>query len=420
MRKRRIILFAIAGLIVLGIGLYWLPPINQRLSWRIDFAMTYLRGVFNPAGPVPTPIQDSEVTMILSSTPVSTATKTALPDLEPTPSPTEGPTETPVPTPTPLPESVFLPAPTWVKQDINNCGPAALAMYLRFYGWAGDQFDIAYLLKPQREDRNVNVEELIYYVRTQAGWLNAEYRVGGDLELLKKLIAAGIPVMIEESFYFEAPYWPNDDLWAAHYNLITGYDQASQTFVGQDSYHGPDQKIPEKILDEYWQAFNRVYILTYLPDQEDTVKTILEEDWDPNTNRAHALEVSLTETQTDPQNPFSWFNLGTNLAYFERYQEASEAYDVARNLGLPQRMLRYQFGPFLAYFHSGRVDDLMTLTEYALQRTPNAEEAYLWRGWGNYRLGNTNQAMADFRQALLENPNYLDAQYAQNYLRDNR
>ncbi len=48
--------------------------------------------------------------------------------------------------------------------------------------------------------------------------------------------------------------------------------------------------------------------------------------------------------------------------------------------GLPQRMLRYQFGPFLAYFNALRTEDLLALTDYALDRTANSEEALLWRG----------------------------------------
>jgi tetratricopeptide (TPR) repeat protein len=83
-------------------------------------------------------------------------------------------------------------------------------------------------------------------------------------------------------------------------------------------------------------------------------------------------------------------------------------------------MLRYQFAPFIAYFHSGKVEDLITLTEYALKITPNAEEAYLWHGWAMYRKGDIRQALADFEQALVENPNYLDAQYALDFVRQNQ
>lgn len=41
------------------------------------------------------------------------------------------------------------------------------------------------MIKPITGDRNVNPEELRYYVRTQAGWLNLEYRVNGSIEILK-------------------------------------------------------------------------------------------------------------------------------------------------------------------------------------------------------------------------------------------
>jgi tetratricopeptide (TPR) repeat protein len=98
--------------------------------------------------------------------------------------------------------------------------------------------------------------------------------------------------------------------------------------------------------------------------------------------------------------------------YFEQYQDAALAYDEARNIGWPQRMLRYQFGPFFAYFFGGRNDDLLVLTEYALQRTPNSEETLLWRGWGKYRAGDTPGAISDFQAALAENPFYQDAEYA--------
>lgn len=68
---------------------------------------------------------------------------------------------------------------------------------------------------------------------------------------------------------------------------------------------------------------------------------------------------------------------------------------------------------------SNRRNDLMALAEYALQRTPNSEEALLWRGWGLYRRGDTNAAIASFRQALEANPNYLDAQYALDFVSRN-
>ncbi|HLE15767.1 MAG TPA: hypothetical protein VI776_13550, partial [Anaerolineales bacterium] len=277
----------------------------------------------------------------------------------------------------------------------------------------------AQLLKPQSDDRNVNVEELVYFVRTRAGWLNAEFRVGGDIERLKAFLASGIPILIEEGFLLDETYWPNDDRWAGHYLLLTGYDDARQVFTGQDTFRGADQVVPYATVLDHWQAFNYVYIILFRPEQAETVQAFLGEDWEADVNRQNALELAQAETEADPQDAFAWFNLGSNLVYFEQYGEAARAYDKARDLGLPQRMLRYQFGPFFAYFFSGRNEDLMALVDYAMERTPNSEEALLWRGWGRYRDGKKGEAIADFNAALQENPFYQDAQYALDFVATN-
>lgn len=399
------ILTALISALVLALLLYQVPAINSRLAWRIDALLTYLRVVANP-------IADAPPTFI-PVTPKATETPRATPSFTPT---ILGPTATAPPTATAIPNEITLQSPRWEKQDWNNCGPATLAFNLRYYGWEGDQFDISELLKPDRTDRNVNVEELAFFVRNRAGWLNAEYRVGGSIDLLKEFLAAGIPVIIEEGFKLDVSYWPNDDRWAGHYLLMTGYDDETRTFIGQDSFIGADQIVTYERVAENWKAFNYVYLLIYPPAVEDTVKDILGMHWDVEFNREQALTRSQDDTENNPDDPYAWFNLGTNLVYFERYTQAAEAYDTARALGLPQRMFRYQFGPFLAYFHSGRTEELMALAEYALRVTRNSEEALLWHGWGAYRQGNLSVAVEDFRAAYAANPYYQDTLYALDFL----
>lgn len=402
----------ILGLLLFALLVYQLPPVKSRLSWRLDVALTYIRNVVKPVGSMPTPLSQPGVAVTI----YPTATPPEEEELNPTLTPTTGPTATQTPTPTAIPAAIQLISPAYEKQTPNNCGPATLSLYLKMFGWDGDQEDISALLKPQTDDRNVNVEELVYYVRNWAGWLNAEFRVGGDTRLLKSFLAAGLPIMIEEGFILDTSYWPDDDRWAGHYLLLTGYDDGKQAFIAQDTFLGPDREVSYSSVEQNWQAFNYVYIMVYRPEQEELVKALLGDDWDPDLNRQRALEKAQAETQSDANNAFAWFNLGSNLVYFERYNEAAHAYDTARQLGLPQRMLRYQFGPFFAYFFSGRNEDLLALVDYALQRTPNSEEALLWRGWGKYRAGKTSEAIADFQAALQENPFYQDAQYALDFV----
>ena len=404
----------LSALILLA-GLYFLPPVHRRLAWRVDAARTTLRMALHPVAPAPpTPVEAGAATAAATPTALATATSTPSPTLTPTPTP--GPTATPTPSPTPIPSQVRLTPPKWESQDWNNCGPATLALYLRWWGWKGDQFTISEVLKPKRGDRNVNVEELIGFVNTKMQGFSAIYRVGGDLETLKKILAAGMPVMIEEGMLFEKPFWPNDDRWGAHYLLLTGYDDAGQMFTVQDSYYGPNLQVSYEDLLNHWKPFNYVYILVFPNARTDQVKALLGEDWDMDANRRKALARAKAATEKHPDDAFAWFNLGTNLVYFERYGEATRAYDEALRLGLPQRFLRYQFGPFMAYFHTGRMQDLLALTEYALKITPNSEEAHLWRGWAYYRLGERQQAIEEFRAALEANPHYEDAKYALQFL----
>jgi tetratricopeptide (TPR) repeat protein len=374
------------GLPVLAFLVYQIPAINYRLSWRIDAAKAYIGGVLDPIEALPVPQ-------------IVVEPATAEPTVEPA-----GPTPTPEPTALPLPASVSLPAPEWEQQDWNNCGPATLSLYLKYYGWEGDQFDISDEVKPDRSDRNVNVDELVYYARNWAGWLNSTFRVAGDIELLKTFLASGLPVMIEKGHVLEGDFWPNDDHWSGHYVLLTGYDDATQSFTYQDTFVGANQTITYSDLDHYWKQFNRVYLLLYLPNQEETVRSILGPDWDEDTNRERALAISQEEAETGNQDPYAWFNLGMNQVYFEDYVAAAESFDVARAIGLPQRMLRYQFGPFFAYYHANRTDDLLALIDYALRITDASEEALIWKGWAFYRQGNTNGAIEQFRLAQAANP----------------
>ena len=154
----------------------------------------------------------------------------------------------------------------------------------------------------------------------------------------------------------------------------------------------------------------------YLLQDEARIQSILGEQADLDANRSFALEAAQSEIEQNPQDPYGWFNLGTNLVYFERYGEASQAFDNALSLGLPWRFTRYQFGPYIAYFNQGRFQDVVDLAEATLFRTYKAEESLLWRGWANFRLGDLNSAVVDWREALQYNPNYQDALYALNYV----
>lgn len=399
----RRIAIASTGIFIIAILVYQIPWVRVRVDWRLQVAQTYITSRLNPAGALPPPqVESSEAAFAAAG---GADSPTVIP-----------PTEIPQTTPTALPSSVKLTPAEHEIQGPNNCGPATMTMYLRYYGWDGDQDDIAEEIKPVTKDRNVNVDELLYYTHTWAGWLRSTFRVGGDVDLMKQFLAASIPVMVEKGYMIEIDYFYQDDYWNGHYALVTGYDDPAGEFTFQDSYVGANQHLSYAEFDTLWQQFNRVYILLYLPEQEEMVKSILAADWDGDANRQNALAIAQAETVADPDDAFAWFNVGMNQVYFEDYAAAASSFDRAREIGLPMRMLRYQFGPFFAYYNTGRMDDLMQLVDYSLQITPESEEVLIWKGWALYRDGDTNGAIAQFLLARDANPKSSYVQQALSFM----
>src|SRR3990172_4864442 len=96
-------------------------------------------------------------------------------------------------------------------------------------------------------------DEMVYYVQSQAGWLQATFRVGGDIALLKRILAYALLVIVVKV----------NDIPAC---------VAADQFVAYSK------------LDAYWQSFNRLYILVYPPEAQAKVQALLGPDADESSN----------------------------------------------------------------------------------------------------------------------------------------
>lgn len=299
-------------------------------------------------------------------------------------------------------------------QTWNNCGPATLATHLSFFGSTLSQEQVRLALRPNRDDKNVNLTELAEFARKQG--LNASVLVNGDPDRLRLLLSNGIPVLVET--WLEPK--PNDGM--GHYRLLTGYDQARSEWIAYDSYiatgsrDGPYQPLhlPYAELAALWRVFNRTYLVLYTDAQAPDVAAILGSGSDGAGDGGQAMwQAALTQAETEigqnPQDAFAWFNRGSALVALGRYEDAAAAYDQARVIGLPWRMLWYQFGPFQAYYEVGRYQEVVALAEATLRTTESIEELHFWRGRGLQALGKNEAAAAAYRRAVAFNPGYRPA-----------
>jgi hypothetical protein len=431
------ILLGLLGICLVSVIVYNLPPVHERAAYRIEDLWTSIRhkinppeaAVFVPQGApqkaLETVVQATWQALQPSLTP-SGANPPSSPSMQSTgeanPIPTQAiptPTTSPFPAtptlvPTPLPEAVALKGFRHEWQQMNNCGPTTLAMGLSYWGWKGNQTDTRAYLRPNFrsvDDKNVSPWEMVNYVQSQTG-LKAISRVGGDLELVKSLLAAGFPVIIEKGLQPE----PGD--WMGHYVLVSGYNDASGKLITQDSYTGPGEnvKVPYADLEGgAWRAFDYVYLVIYPPEKEAEVLALLGPRADERSSYTAATQVAEQETRTLQGRDlfFAWYNLGTDQTALGNYPEAAQAYDQAFALyptipagDRPWRMLWYQVGPYEAYFQTERYQDVIDLGNQTLANLgkPILEETLYWLGRAREAMGDRDKAVFDYQRAYDINP----------------
>ncbi len=324
---------------------------------------------------------------------------------------------TPIPTAEPgsavqvavLPAAYTLGGINFEYQGWNNCGPATLTNALSFYGYTENQTRAANWLKPNREDKNVSPWQMVQFVNSQVPELPvyALQRAGGTLNTLKMLISNNFPVIIE------AGYDPEPDRlgWMGHYLLVSGYDDAAGVIITQDSYLGPNHQYSYAHIQEFWQHFNYTYIVVYESGREPELLSLLGEDADEQQNAINALELATAEATADRDNAFAWFNMGTNFVKLNVMDRAAIAYDEARRIGIPWRMLWYQFGPFEAYQAIGRYNDVIELARNNQNDGGGhyVEETFYYAALAREALGETDRAINNLREVITFNPNFTPA-----------
>ena len=123
---------------------------------------------------------------------------------------------------------------------------------------------------------------------------NTEYRAlmrqGGDENLIKRLIAAGFPVVVEKGYYEHDT--TGKISWLGHYLFTTGYDDARGGFIVQDAYTKPGKNLLSEyaIYQEGWLSFNYLFMVVYPADREAEVMTALGPWVDETWAAQHALE----------------------------------------------------------------------------------------------------------------------------------
>lgn len=295
---------------------------------------------------------------------------------------------------TDLPAAYNIATPRHEYQRLNNCGPVTAMMTLDLYGISVTQAEAASYLKPGAGDRNVTMDEMAHYLNNYG--LNAPIRVGGDLELVQRLVSHNVPVILHQQMTL------SDDI--GHYRVATGYDEARGIVVTHDSYLGPEHLIPFETFMTLWAPYHFEYIPVFWFDREDEVRELLGSAWDEGENWAEALEQAQRDTTETPNDAFAWWRLGQARHHTGDYAAAYNAFQEAVALGLPDKHFWYQFTPFETLLEVEDYDELLRFSNRVLAGYPTNPEVLVYKGRALAGLGQSREATRLFQRALAEDP----------------
>ncbi|MGB1286468.1 MAG: hypothetical protein ACPG7F_08050, partial [Aggregatilineales bacterium] len=218
------------------------------------------------------------------------------------------------------------------------------------------------------------------------------------------------PVIIEKGYDPD----PQTLGWMGHYLLVKGYNDNTGMFSTHDSYVRANYEYEYDYIDQMWQHFNYTYLVLYPADRRVELDAILGEDSDERLNLINSFYRAQDQSQVDESDKWAWVNMGASLTGLGEYEDAAKAFDQARSLGLPWRLLWYQFEMMEAYHQVGRYQDVLTMANRNLNDGGGhfVEETFYYGGLAREGLGEYNRAIANYQQALAFNPNFEPAQDA--------
>jgi tetratricopeptide (TPR) repeat protein len=300
-------------------------------------------------------------------------------------------------------------------------------MQLGFWGWTGKRTDIGSVVKPAEFDKNVMPYELADYVNSNTNF-KAIVRYGGTIDMVKRVVAAGFPVLVEKGVYFPEATTGRVS-WMGHYNIVLGYDDAKQQLITHDSFlqDGKFKHFGYDELKQQWRSFDYTFLIVYPAEKWDALAEALGPYADEAQSYTQAQSIATDEigNTTGVDHFFAMFNRATNLVKLQDFSGAASVYDEAYQFyaSLPEqtrpyRMTWYQTGPYFAYYYAGRYQDVINLAKTTLASTnePYLEESYYWRARAETMLGQRDLAVKDLCTSLTDHPQFAPSVSALNDL----
>jgi len=388
-----------------------LPPANVASSSATDISTDSTPTVPDTAATVAATIEPTATAAPTLVAQVAATTSTPVPSAVPTA--TTAPA-TPTIAATPKPEAIasatFLEPMSHWFQGWNQCAEESIAMSLSYFGIKLDPNAVTAYLRPNngaKGSKNVESDRIVAYLRGQG--VQAEAYHGGTVDRVKRLVAAGVPVIVGQ--------WQNrtDHAGIGHWRVVRGYDNTKGVFLINDSMEGAAVPISYAAFDDLWPVYNYVYIPVWNDKLAPGVQRVMGDDMNLKTNIAHDIAYVQNRIEQQPTNAELYLALGGGYFRAGDYQKAVDYYHKARTLGLIQKYpwtLWYQSWPVTAMVNLGMNDEALQVSQENIRSAGVYAIMHYQRGIIYEKRGDIATARREYQMALVDDKNYPDAQAA--------
>jgi hypothetical protein len=201
-----------------------------------------------------------------------------------------------------------------IPQTWNNCGPAAIAEVLAYWGISRTQSQVQAVLRADGPAAGMTPYGVPSYARSVG--LRALSGVGGTEALVKGLIAADFPVIVHQVVSLS-------DL-VGHWRPIEAYDDRQGIFTSSDPYLGPNHMIGYADFAQMWALRGQAFSVLYPAARQARLSAVLAASgW--NKIAAYAQDLALLKAGRLDAAP-----AGTPASASEGYRYLGMAWDAAQ------------------------------------------------------------------------------------------
>ncbi len=266
-----------------------------------------------------------------------------------------------------LPDSVTLKNIRHEYQGPDNCAPVTALTVLGYYGTRVSQARAASALKDGASDPQVSSLELASYLGRFG--LRSMIRYAGTPELLRELVARGVPVVVQQRL--------RADSNVAHFRTVYGYKGGR--FLTSDSLRGPQLWLSEAELMDLWHFYNGEYLVAYPPSKAGAVAEVLGDDVSAAANWRRLRTIEEHNVVADPNDPYNWWGLGKANLRLGNVKAAAANFDRAVAAGVPPLYYLYRQEAFEAWTKAGQYQKTLKYAQRALKYDPNSKELLRYR-----------------------------------------